>query len=77
MVLDIDQFYQTPLHSAAKYNFYKLIPLIIRYGGYIDFKNYNGETPLMVCVKRNYYESIVLLFLYYASPFIHFNYGKN
>ena len=76
LVLDIDQFYQTPLHYAAKYNFYKLIPLIIGYGGYVDYKNCYGETPLMICVKKNYYESIVLLFLYYASPFMNFHYGK-
>lgn len=76
IVLDIDQFYQTPLHFAAKYNFYILIPLIIGYGGYVDAKNSYGETPLIISVKRNYYESILLLFLYFASRFIIFKDNK-
>ena len=68
LVLDVDQFYQTPLHYAARYNFYKIIPLILGYGGYIDSKNSYGETPLMISLKRNYYESILLLFLHLSSP---------
>lgn len=76
IVLDVDQFYFTPLHYAAKYNFYKLIPLIIGYGGYVDAKNSFGETPVMICIKKNYYESILLLFLYFSSPFIYFINGK-
>ena len=76
LVLDIDQFYMTPLHYAAKYNFYKLIPLIIGYGGYVNAKNCYGETPLMICVKKNFYESILLLFLNYGSPFMNFSNGK-
>ena len=76
IVLDVDQFYFTPLHYAAKYNFYKLIPLIIGYGGYVDAKNSFGETPVMISIKKNYFESILLLFLYFSSPFIYFINGK-
>ena len=42
--------------------------MILGYGGYIDSKNSYGETPLMISLKRNYYECILLLFLYLSSP---------
>lgn len=76
LILDVDQFYLTPLHYAAKYNFYKIIPLILGLGAYVDTKNSFCETPLMISVKKNYYESMLLLFLHYASPFMHFTDGK-
>lgn len=76
LILDVDQFYLTPLHYAAKYNFYKIIPLILGLGAYVDTKNSFCETPLMISVKKNYYESMLLLFLHYASPFMRFTDGK-
>ncbi len=76
LVFDIDQFSSTPLHYAAKYNFFNIIPLILGLGAYVDSKNEFGETPLYICIKRNFYESILVLFLYFASPFVSFNEGK-
>ena len=78
LAIDIDQFHMTPLHFAAKYNFYKLIPHLMSYGAYVDAKNQFGITPLMLCVKKYFLESILILFLYMANPFIKFeNYGFN
>ena len=70
LVIDIDQFHMTPLHYAAKYNFYNLIPHLISYGAYVDAKNSFGITPLMLCVKNSFLESIFILFLYMANPFV-------
>ena len=75
MVISIDYFNMTPLHYAAKYNFYQIIPHLMNYGAYVDAKNSFGITPLILCIQRNYYESIILLFLYMANPFI--NIEKN
>ena len=75
MVISIDYFNMTPLHYAAKYNFYQIIPHLMDYGAYVDAKNSFGITPLILCIERNYYESIILLFLYMADPFI--NIEKN
>jgi len=72
LVIDFDQFYMTPLHYAAKYNFYKLIPHLLGYGAYVDAKNSFGITPLMLCVKNSFLESIIILFLYMANPFVKF-----
>ena len=70
LVIDIDQFHMTPLHYAAKYNFYNLIPHLISYGAYVDAKNSFGITRLMLCVKNSFLESIFILFLYMANPFV-------
>ena len=70
LVIDIDQFYMTPLHYAAKYNFYKIIPYLMSYGAYVDAKTSFGMTPLMLCFKKNYYESMIILFLHMANPFL-------
>ena len=72
LVIDFDQFHMTPLHYAAKYNFYKLIPHLLGYGAYVDAKNSFGITPLMLCVKNSFLESIIILFLYMANPFVKF-----
>jgi len=70
MVISLDYFDMTPLHYAAKYNFYQIIPHLMHYGAYVDAKNSFGMTPLILCIQRNLYESIILLFLYMANPFI-------
>ena len=75
MVISLDYFDMTPLHYAAKYNFYQIIPHLMHYGAYVDAKNSFGTTPLILCIQRNFYESIILLFLYMANPFI--NLEKN
>ena len=41
----------------------------MNYGAYVDAKNLYGKTPLMFCLKRNYYESTIILFSYLADPF--------
>ena len=70
LVIDFDQFYMTPLHYAAKNNFYQIIPYLMNYGAYVDAKNSYGKTPLIFCVKKNYYESTVILLSYLADPFV-------
>ena len=75
MVISLDYFDMTPLHYAAKYNFYQIIPHLMHYGAYVDAKNSFGTTPLILCIQRNLHESIILLFLYMANPFI--NLEKN
>lgn len=84
IVLDYDYFNMTPLHWAAKCNFYHIIPKLIEYGAYVDEKNFVGETPLLISVKHNYIESAIFLLLSIASPFVKdnkglgiFNYLKN
>lgn len=74
VVIDIDQFYMTPLHYAAKYNFYQIIPYLLGYGAYIDAKNSFGITPLMLCLKKNYFESMFILLLNLADPFVKIGY---
>ena len=75
-VLDFDYFHMTPLHYAAKNNFYQIIPKIAEYGGSVDFQNFLGDTALHICTRKLYYESMVILLLYVASPFIKNNKGK-
>ena len=75
IVIGLDQFGMTPLHYAAKYNFYQIIPQLIQYGAFVDAKNTFGTTPLFLCIQRNFYESIIMLLLYMADPFI--NIEKN
>ena len=70
IVLDHDHFKFTPLHWAAKINFFQIIPKLISYGAPINEQNFIGETPLHISAKKNYYESTVLLLIYLASPFI-------
>ena len=41
----------------------------MNYGAYVDAKNLYGKTPLMFCLKRNYYESTIILLSYLADPF--------
>ena len=75
IVLDFDYFNMTPLHWAAKYNFYQIIPKLIEYGANIDEQNYIGDTPLLISVKHKYIESVLFLLLCMASPFIKDNKG--
>ena len=70
IVLDFDHFHYTPLHWAAKKNFYQIIPILISYGAPINEQNFMGETPLHISTYKNYYESTALLMIYLASPFI-------
>ena len=77
IVIDIDQFHMTPLHYAAKYNFYQIIPHLMNYGAYVDAKNSFNFTPLMFCLKKNFYESMLILFLYMANPFFEIGEGNN
>ena len=77
IVIDIDQFHMTPLHYAAKYNFYLIIPHLMNYGAYVDAKNSFNFTPLMFCLKKNFYESMLILFLYMANPFFEIGEGNN
>ena len=75
LVLDYDYFSMTPLHWAVKYNFYQIIPKLVGYGSNVNAKNYIGETPLLIGVKRKFMESVVFLLIYIASPFIKDNKG--
>ena len=69
-VADCDIFKFTPLHWAAKKDFYSIIPKLISYGAQVNCQNFLGETPLHISVKKNYYETTVLLLIFLASPFI-------
>ena len=75
-ILDFDYFHMTPLHYVAKNNFYQIVPKIAEYGGLVDFQNFVGDTALHICSKKKYYETMALLLLYVASPFIKNNKGK-
>ena len=70
IVLDFDYFHSTPLHWAAKINFYEIIPKLISYGAPINEQNLWGDTPLHYSLEQNYFETSILLLLYSASPFI-------
>lgn len=77
MVLDFDYFHLTALHWAAKTNFYNIIPKLMEYGAFVDSEDFTGNTPLMIAIQHNYVESVVLLFLYLASPFCKDSSGKS
>lgn len=68
-VLDFDYFKRTPLHWAAKRNFYQIIPKIINYGADVEAKDFLGKTALHTAIINDYFESVIFLFLYYSSPF--------
>ena len=70
IVLDHDYFFSTPLHWAAKSNFYEIIPKLIAYGASVNEKNLLGNTPLHLSASQNYFETSIFLLLYLASPFI-------
>ena len=75
-VTDCDIFKFTPLHWAAKKDFYEIIPKLISYGAQVNSQNFLGETPLHISVKKNNYEVTVLLLIFLASPFIKNSKGK-
>jgi len=77
IVSNYDVFQFTPLHWAAKKGFYSIIPKLISYGAQVNAKNFLGETPLHISVKKNCYECTVLLLIFMASPFIKDNKGLN
>ena len=70
IVLDFDFFHFTPLHWAAKLNFFEIIPKLISYGAPVNEQNLWGDTPLHISVTQKYYETSIFLLLYSASPFI-------
>ena len=70
IVLDFDFFHFTPLHWAAKLNFFEIIPKLISYGAPVNEQNLWGDTPLHISVTQKYYETSIFLLLYLASPFI-------
>ena len=76
IVLDFDYFHLTPLHWAAKLNFFEIIPKLINYGAPVNEQNLWGDTPLHISVTQNYYEASIFLLLYLASPFIKNNNKK-
>ena len=76
IVLDFDYFHHTPLHWAAKLNYFEIIPKLIAYGASVNEENLWGNTPLHLSVSKNYFETSIFLLLYLASPFIKNNNGK-
>jgi hypothetical protein len=76
LVLDYDINKQTLLHWVVKRNIYQLIPKIVSYGANVDFLDKVGFSPLHLAILFNKFESVVFLFLYYASPFIKDKHGK-
>ena len=70
IVLDYDYFHLTPLHWAAKINFFEIIPKLMSYGAYINEQNLWGDTPLHYSLAQNNFETTIILLLYLASPFI-------
>ena len=76
LVLYYDIFKQTPLHWASKRNLYQLISKIVSYGADIDSLDQVGYSSLHLAIINNNFESVVFLFLNYASPFIKDKYGK-
>ena len=76
IVLDFDYFHLTPLHWAAKLNFFEIIPKLIAYGSSVNQQNLWGDTPLHISATQNYYETSIFLLLYLASPFIKNNHKK-
>ena len=76
IVLDFDYFHLTPLHWAAKINFFEIIPKLIAYGASVNHQNLWGDTPLHISATQNYYETSIFLLLYLASPFIKNNNKK-
>ena len=76
IVLDFDYFHHTPLHWAAKLNYFEIIPKLIAYGASVNEVNLWGNTPLHLSATKNYYETSIFLLLYLASPFIKNNNGK-
>ena len=75
-VRDSDIFKYTPLHWAVKKDFYLIIPKLISFGAQVNAQNFLGETALHLSIKKNNYESTVLLLIFLASPFIKNNKGK-
>ena len=75
-VRDCDMFKYSTLHWAAKKDFFSIIPKLISFGVQVNSQTFLGDTPLHISVKRNNYESTVLLLIYLASPFIKNNMGK-
>ena len=67
LVFDFDFFQQTPLHWAAKRNFYKIIPKLTSLGSNVNAVDYLGRTPLHVAVMENNLESTVFLFLFLSA----------
>ena len=76
LVLHYDVFKQTPLHWASKRNVYQLISKIVSYGADVDSLDQVGYSSLHLAIINNNFESVVFLFLNYASPFIKDKYGK-
>lgn len=70
IVLDYDFYHLSPLHWAVKLNKFELIPKIIENGALINDKNFLGQTPLSLAIEKNFVNCIILLFFYFASPFI-------
>ena len=76
LVLHYDIFKQTPLHWVSKRNIYQLISKIVSYGADVDSLDQVGYSSLHLAIINNNFESVVFLFLNYASPFIKDKYGK-
>lgn len=76
LVLDYDHFKQTPLHWAAKRNFFKAVILIAEQGACINAVDCIGRTPLHLAVLMNSIESALLLIMEGASTMIVDSCGK-
>ena len=76
IVLDHDYFNLTPLHWAAKLNYFQIIPKLIAYGAPVNAQNLWGNTPLHFSANKNYFETSIFLLLYLASPFIKNKHNK-
>ena len=76
LVFDFDFFQQTPLHWAAKRNFYKIIPKLTSLGSNVNSVDYLGRTPLHVSVMENNLEATVYLILFLSDPLKEDNFKK-
>ena len=70
-----DDFKQTILHICSKKNFYKILPVLIKYGSNINAKTIAGYTPIHLASKFKALEALQILLINFAIPNLKDNLG--